>query len=144
LPRSLVYFAAHDVGAGLGLERRRPERRGDLLGDVVDTARVTAQVEDAGDRRRLRLHDAGRQVRGREPHVDAVDVGEVAQRGGLVGDAVLDAHDRRARVGDRGQRAQRLLGAGALHREERGIAGSPVDLTGVADGRDAECLAVVG
>ena len=93
--QQLGVLPAGDVGPGDRLEARRPERRGDGLGDVVDAGRPAADVEDRRGVAGVRLHDARLEVPRRRHHRDAVHGGEAAQEGDLVGHAVLQAHDRR-------------------------------------------------
>ena len=111
---------------------------------VVDAVRVAPDVEQTADRRAVRLHDPGLDVRGRRHHADPVHVREPAQQRGFVGDAVLQRHDRHIGAGggteiERG--ADRVL---RLDPEQHDVVGAEVDLGRRADNRYRERHVLVG
>ena len=121
-----------DVRAGDGLEARRTERRGDGLGDVVHAGRPPADVEDG-----RRLGCRRWTTPGSRCHVGAItctpSTFEPAEEGQFVDDAVLQAHDRRARRGAVGEGGDDTDGVLALHGDEDDVVGSERQLGGVPD-----------
>ena len=97
----------------------------------VDPCGVSAEVEDPGHRRGVRLHHARFEVQGRTHHAHAVHVLEQAERGGFVGHTVLQRDHRDGRRGGRGQGAERLAGVLALHRQQHDVVVTEVDAGGV-------------
>ena len=134
----LAVLPPHDVGPRHRLEGRRGERRRDGVGPLVDPVREPADVEDAGDRRRVRLDHAGLEVQRGAHDAHAVDRLEESQRRRLVGDAVLHRHHRDALGCRGGERAERLAGVLALHREEHDVVVAEVDARRVRHDRDGE------
>ena len=109
---------------------------GDQVTGPVTPVGEPPDVQHAAGRGGPCLHHARLQVAGRAHHAHRVDVGEDAQGGRFVGDAVLEADDGRGhRRGDGqlGQRGRRLL---ALDRHQHHRAAAPVDLARVPDGGD--------
>ena len=127
----LRVLPAHHVSPGDRGEARRRECVRKLAGEVVDTARVAADVEDPGRRRRVVTDDARFEMVGRAHHRYGVDVLESPERGPLVGDPVLQAHDRRARVGRAGKGNQGRLCVLALHSEEHDVPVPDTELDGI-------------
>ena len=82
---------------------------------------MTSQVEEAGDGRGVRLHDARLEVCRRAHHADGVDSREAAKRPSFVLDAVLQARQCEARGCHGFQRSERVVRVLALGRQEHHI-----------------------
>ena len=118
-------------------ERRSPETRS-VSSSVPDG--VPAQVEDARHRVAALDDDAWLEMLGRQHHGHRIGAGEPAQRGRLVGDAVLGADHGRGRGRVLDQVGQRVLGLVRLHGEQDDRVVEPGDLTGAGRGPHGERL----
>ena len=94
------------MASAIARHRGRPARR------------ESAQVEQARDRGRVDLHDAGTELGGRAHDAHPVGVREVAQHAALVLHAVLHADHRRGRRRHRASCASAWLGVLPLHGQQ--------------------------
>ncbi len=136
--RSLAYFHRMMSGRATDSNDDSPNASRDRLRTRVDPVGEPTEVEDPGHGPGVGLDHARFEVQRGADDAHAVDAVEEAERGAFVGDAVLHAHHGNRRGCARRQRAERLAGVLALHREQHHVVGAEVDARRVGDDRDGE------